>query len=237
MMQVGVPMPADPNQVTTKPRQMPSGGGLPGGSDFNPDEIGGSIQEERADGNDTETDKEDSVDAQPPVDFQANAVRRITMMASEVLDTNPQIHPQAALDVACDAYLDVLRVEGYSYDPGAWTHDFQTSPSLLASDEVWDKFKDKAKRYWSGPRRPFKKKPDGKGEPLPPDEPDAPESREHDLPIDHTPADSKPKGYQTPATMGEFVRQQIDFYGQPAARDMWKMRHDDTPFDSGASDA
>lgn len=139
MMHVGPPTVADPNQVTTKPRQMPSSGaapGVPGGTgvsegsqeplDFDPDALGGPEQAQRAEGNDTSTaGNEDTAnqpmdnpatDTQPkPKQVTAKMVRVGAYdLVGDVWEANPGLSREAVLDLVTDVLSDRLIHEGAS---------------------------------------------------------------------------------------------------------------------------
>lgn len=135
MMHVGPPTITDPNQVTSKPRQIPSSGGAPGdpegsnpfgddaagdagddaeGLDFDPNALGGPEQSQRAEGN--EPEPPDIAGAtQPGATLTSKAVRvRMDRIIDDVWTENPGLSATAVADVVADVMVSSLRREASS---------------------------------------------------------------------------------------------------------------------------
>lgn len=291
MMQVGPPTVTHPDQVTSKPRQMPSGGGvapggggMPGeGNEFDPSSMGADVDQQRAEGNDTDEDSGNET----KLEFTSRVAPRIVSMATEIVSANPGLSPRIAVAVAKDVMEGVLQVEADrgrgGYDSGAWSREIgSTQPSILENrirrsikpkpmldnqgrqikdsqgrpmyhgtpqqvmerqikqmtQPLVDRAKDvtqKAKDSFRGPALPGRKSPKGKGEPQEPQDQSEPQHRQPDEHMDHRDADESVQPYQehmehkTPDSLGDWVRGQIEYFGQDAARDMWHMRYDPSP--------
>lgn len=233
MMHVGPPTQADPNQVSTKPRQLPNAGNNSGPDTFDPASIGGDVAEQRAEGNDTSTNDADSAgDEQPGMEFESVLRPRLEMIASQVLADNPQMAPQEALGMAYAAFGRHLAGRDQATDPLAFTAAWDNVPDGPLTQRIGP---------WKGQQPIFDHKPyvdqakqwglqqgknllnrvkqrmtgPGQGQTQGPEE-------------DEWGADPEPA--KQPETMGEWARRQMDYYGPEARRDLWKMRHSTEPF-------
>lgn len=296
MMSVGTPIPAPPNQVTTKPRQLP--GSNNGGPDsFDPKSIGADVDEEHEEANGQDGDQEDTVgDEEPGAQFTAMLTDRLAIIANQVWDANPALGPLEAMAVAQDTLESLIRTEGfqataYQLHEAAWADEagpvrptpyvdwmnraiaWMSAPTVHAPGTPWhgtpvpfhapDKgivlgigahpgWKSYHQRNQKNPRRSTRLeealglaardirdqvKQRAKGVPggvkdwvkgLKPS-PQTQQPQQTQPPVT-APAQTAPTGPAAPATWGEWARHQIDTRGQEAARALWKMRFDQTPY-------
>lgn len=224
MMRVGPPTQTHPDQLTSKPRQMPSGGApAPGMAD--PAEGG---LDEGLEGLDGEEPAEPEGGEEPTPDPES--IKALTMMASKALYDNPTLTPRQAVDLAGDVFIFM----GGAWDQvgdGAWTRKIDRMPV----GNVWDHkpytdpvkervkdqglaFMDRAKdralnhvnRWWQN------RHPQSTGEPQPPHDPGGPDPQPNEAP---------------PRTVGDFVQQQMKANpgNHEVRNDLWKQRFSDEP--------
>jgi hypothetical protein len=115
MMSVGPPSVTDPNQVTTKPRKMPTGSGNGMGADSG----FGNNGENPADESESGEDQGDEDDA------SMSAMAKIAEIADRITDENPSLGVHEAIDLARDSLKHNFQVEGrkalgyYTWNPNA----------------------------------------------------------------------------------------------------------------------
>lgn len=241
MMQVGPPSYTHPDQVSTKPRQMPNGG-QPAPGAFDPTAMGADVGLQRAEDNDTSTTDEDTTgDEMPGMEFES----RWVPVLEEIYAHNPRLPARVAAQITTGvlaAWEDV--------DDGPWTrridtdrqgkprktkqpiHLIKTDPGKVRDEEgnwvpgptprvLFPGAEEKIRQWWErrrqGPGAPGE--PEGQGEPREPDEPGSVEDRE-------------------PQTLGEGARRQMaqDPSNRRLRRDMWKDRFSQRPIDSDEPD-
>lgn len=202
----------NPNQVTTKPRQMPGGGGM----DFDPKANGGDVQL-----GDDDSDADDQSDNAPSVTSSPDSSARVAAIAEEVRRTNPGITPWVAHRIAKRVFEDYLTKEAWSDNPlgqVSWTHVEDGPITNRLGPE----------RGIVGPRRPKVPAEPQLGEPPYPeatadDEPTDDYESWADQPHDTEPVDlnewDKPAAQRHPV-----VRRLIRQYGPEIAKTMWQMR-------------
>jgi hypothetical protein len=212
---------ANPNQVTTKPRQMPGGGG------FDPASNGGDIQL----GKDDPAPGDTGGDA-PSNSDSPEAAPRVAAIAQEIIRTNPGLAPVTAARLAQRAFDDFLSKEAWTDNPLG-----QVSWMSVPDGPITERLD------------PSRRKPKGQGDPQQPRQQGAPEPRDHDEPLgkDEHDAESQHEyhdNYQTlyeqpehddePIDLSEWdkpaerqhprVRQMVRKYGPEVAKALWMMR-------------